>query len=172
MNSLFVHGIKLFGLNKYKYIKCGNSKCGVCPFSNENPFIKFNDFIIPLQSNSSCNSKDIIYIIICNLCNSLYIGQSQSLKKRMTTHIRGCTLNIKDYSSCVCVVNHFNLIGHKASQNFEFVIFKSNISVKWSRLNLETQLINLALKQNVKLINILIPNLFYWKKNDKLFEFI
>ena len=87
----------------------------------------------------------------------------------MKTHIIGCKLNIKSYSSCTCVVDHFNISGHKVAINFEFFIFKSNISNKWAWLNLETQLNNLAARLNVKLLNNLIPDPYYWKRFEKLF---
>ena len=30
----------------------------------------------------SCGSKDVLYVLICNNCNFLYIGQTEELKKR------------------------------------------------------------------------------------------
>ena len=169
LNSFFVHEFKLLSIKKFKFSNCSNMNCFVCPFSNNEFFVLFNDFIVPIQNNSSCDAKEAIYIIKCNLWNSLYIGQSQNFKNRMKTHIKGCKLNIKSYSSCTCVVDHFNISGHKVAINSEFFIFKSNISNKWARLNLETQLINLAARLNVKLLNNLIPDPYYWKRFEKLF---
>lgn len=120
--------------------------------------------------NSSCNSKNVIYIIRCKMCNSLYIGQSQSLKNRLRTHIKGSILNITDYSSCTCVVEHFNKTGHNTIRDMEFFVFREKIFNKWSRLNLQSQLLNMAKKLNVKLINILIPDPYYWNRMDKLFD--
>ena len=170
LNSLFVHGIKLPNMSKFRYIKCSNLDCRICPFSNSNPYFKFGDLIIPVQNNSSCNSKNIIYIIRCKMCNSLYIGQSQSLKNRLRTHIKGSILNITDYSSCTCVVEHFNMTGHNTIRDMEFFVFREKNFNKWSRLNLESQLLNMAKKLNVKLINILIPDPYYWNRIDKLFD--
>ena len=172
LRQFCVHGIKLLGLTNYRYSKCSYDTCRICPFVDTNHFLKWNDFYLPFQSYSNCKSVDIIYIIHCKLCHYMYIGQSGSLRKRMSTHIRGCILNNKDFSSCVCVVNHFNQAQHSTFRDFEFYVFKIDISCKWKRLNLETQLIQLAIRLNINLMNIQIPDPLYWKRSDKLFEII
>ena len=72
----------------------------------------------------------------------------------------------------MCVVNHFNQAQHSTFRDFEFYVFKTDISCKWKRLNLETQLIQLAIRLNINLMNIQIPDPLYWKRSDKLFELI
>ena len=34
----------------------------------------------------SCDSKDVLYILICNNCDFLYIGQTEELKQRKRKH--------------------------------------------------------------------------------------
>ena len=36
----------------------------------------------------SCDSKDVIYILICKTCDNFYLGQTQEFKQRTTKH--GC----------------------------------------------------------------------------------
>lgn len=172
LNSLFVHEIRLFGLKKYRFINCLNSSCSICFYSNNNHYLELNNFYLPIQSLSTCNSVSVIYIIRCKLCEFIYIGQSNKLKNRLKTHIKGCLLNIESFSSNICVVQHFNKSCHSTSRDLEFFVYKSDICNKWARLNLETQLIHLAIKLNVKLMNVLIPDPYYWKRSDKLFDLV
>ena len=34
----------------------------------------------------SCDSKDVLYVLICNKCDFLYIGQTEELKERTQKH--------------------------------------------------------------------------------------
>ena len=34
----------------------------------------------------SCDSKDVIYILICKTCNNFYLGQTQDFKQRTAKH--------------------------------------------------------------------------------------
>ena len=34
----------------------------------------------------SCDSKDVLYILICNNCDFFYIGQTKELKQRTRKH--------------------------------------------------------------------------------------
>ena len=55
----------------------------------------------------------------------LYIGYSGGFRGRMSKYIRGRSLDVKSFSSCVCVVSHFNEASHNTCRDFEFFIFKS-----------------------------------------------
>ena len=35
----------------------------------------------------SCDSKDIIYILICKTCDNFYLGETQDFKQRTPKHI-------------------------------------------------------------------------------------
>ena len=169
LSSLFINEFKLLRFKKYRYIRCSNSFCEVCKYSNYEDSIVINDFCLPMLSDSNCQSTNVIYIITCKYCNHIYIGQCMNVKRRMKTHLRGCLLNIQSFSSCVCVVKHFNSHDHNTLFHFNFNIFRTNIDVKWKRLNLETQLINLFFRLGINLINKQIPNPYYWKSSENLF---
>ena len=119
---------------------------------------------------TSCSSGNAIYIIKFLLCDSYYIGQSTNCKHRLATHIRGSKLNITTFSSCTTVVNHFNSPNHLFENHFTFYIFRHNIIDKFDRLNLETQLIHLFLDLGCNLINVQIPDRYYWYHNTSLFR--
>ena len=49
-----------------------------CTFENGTDFFVKNEL--------SCKSKNVIYVIFCTTCNMSYIGQTNSLQNRVTTH--------------------------------------------------------------------------------------
>jgi hypothetical protein len=170
LQSLFVHGHKLLKSIDYSYKKCLQKNCCLCAYSNNNSFILLKDkFYLPIMNNSSCQSKNIIYILNCKLCDTFYVGQSLCANKRLKSHIKAIRKN-KTSSNCVCVHKHFNQIGHDSLKYFTFNIFKTNIDNKFKRLALESQLINLLVFLGFKVINDFIPDLYYWYLNVNLFS--
>jgi hypothetical protein len=166
--SIFIHEFQLFSIRNFRYKKCLDKKCSVCFYANENAFIVVNNFYVPIMADSSCKSKDILYIITCIKCNQYYIGQSMSVGSRLKTHFK-CIRLKRTTSNCVCVMEHFNSPGHHTLENFTFNIFNVDITDLFKRLSLETHLIHLFLKIGAILINDFIPSLFYWHNNVNLF---
>ena len=107
-SALFVHNATLSSHNNHIFTKCKKSTCKICPFASIDPFLRLNEFYLPMFDYTSCSSGNAIYIIKFLLCDSYYIGQSTNCKHRLATHIRGSKLNITTFSSCTTVVNHFN----------------------------------------------------------------
>ena len=169
LSSLFIHEFKLFCTKKFFFTKCNKKTCSVCFYANLGYFVKLNDFTLPIMSNSNCNSKNILYIINCKLCDCYYIGQSMTVKGRLKSHIRAVRLN-RTTSNCVCVYKHFNSLNHNALNFFTFYVFKTDIDNKFHRLSLETQLIHLFLKLGLFILNDRIPDLYYSFPNVSLFN--
>ena len=119
------------------------------------------------MANSTCKSKNILYILKCTKCITYYVGQSISANSRLKTHIRAIRKNFTS-SNCVCVHKHFNLPDHDALKYFSFYIFNIDIDNKFRRLALESQLIHLFIRLGAVVINEKIPNLYYWYLNVKV----
>jgi len=157
IGRLLVHNFPI-NINKYKlfkYLKCSDQFCRVCPFSSNHYYIKFdNNFYLPLCINSNCNSRGIIYIIKCNLCsNVFYIGESgRTVNERIYEHIKDIK-NFKPYYKYKNVSFHFNLIGHDYRQHLSFYIFKNNCDDYYTRRYYETMLIYIFLNNNNNLLN-------------------
>ena len=47
----------------------------------KNPETKFK-----INKNSSCNSKNVVYIIECSECKEIYIGSTQALNTKTSLH--------------------------------------------------------------------------------------
>ena len=73
--------------------RCGKN-CYCCDYIKEgNQFIfKKNSFTFIIKTNFSCESRNLIYVIVCSGCKEEYIGQTKTmLKERLNIyrqHIR------------------------------------------------------------------------------------
>ena len=90
--------------------RCHSPKCKTCPFlattitSIKGPSNK----TFTIKSHFTCNSTNIVYIIMCTLCNKLYVGETyRSLNDRFKEHLSSAKLQ-RDTP----VANHFNSTGH------------------------------------------------------------
>jgi len=120
-------------------IKCNLIGCKVCFFVFETSAIKLNsNFSLPLKKRGNCESKGVIYIIKCTLCNVFYIGETgKKVKVRIFQHIKNI-VNFIPFSRASEVAEHFNRKGHNLHRDFRFCIFDSNRSTKEERLDCET----------------------------------
>ena len=87
LGSFFVHNLKI-PYNSFKYTKCQNLNCITCKFANTNNILD-NQKNIPILicSETTCSSKNCIYIIKCTVCNLYYIGQTgREFKTRFYEH--------------------------------------------------------------------------------------
>ncbi|RNA03545.1 hypothetical protein BpHYR1_048411, partial [Brachionus plicatilis] len=66
-------------------------------------------FFLPIESKSSCNSTDCVYIILCIKCKIYYIGQTNCFKRRFNEHLNGIQkyTPYENHKSNVSI--HFNL---------------------------------------------------------------
>ena len=124
--------------------KCGLN-CWLCPFVYEKSFILVkNQYIFPLMVNADCMTRNIVYIILCTLCNVYYIGETEeSLQKRMSGHFGTIKRFIPFVRMESEVAFHFNLKGHDLKKHFKVCVFKDLLITKKSRLSVEADLIYL-----------------------------
>jgi len=161
LSSLLVHNFKFPFRLKNFYKKCENINCKTCLFSNRKNLIYLTEnFALPIFDSGSCKSRNCIYIIFCSFCSAFYVGQTMCIKDRIYNHI----YNIKNFTPYVssdfkCVSIHFNLKHHNFRNHFSFFIIKTNMNELEARLNIESFLINLCVKMEVKIINDFIPEI-------------
>ena len=56
--------------------KCSNLSCITCKFLYEKNFLQINNFFLPIISNCTFTSTNLVYVFICIRCNIYYIGQT------------------------------------------------------------------------------------------------
>ena len=99
--------------------KC-KSQCIICPYIQKSKIVRGKDFIWRIDSDVSCQSSNIVYILVYTKENckqktkyeNRYIGETErSLKNRISEHIE--YINSKKYSEPAG--EHFNHPGHQIS---------------------------------------------------------
>lgn len=68
--------------------KCGNPRCKLCAQIIEGNQFKFVDsnYTFEINHNMNCSTLNCIYVIRCNGCNSIYIGETSNLRLRTNLH--------------------------------------------------------------------------------------
>ena len=93
-------------------------------------FIPFSSFLFKLTNGTtitwtyenyfSCDSKDIIYILICKTCDNFYLGQTQDFKQRTAKH----KSDVKNTYNSTCRICSKHLRDcNQAEPYFQIVLF-------------------------------------------------
>ena len=133
LNSLFIHNYKLPNYASSSTKKCHS--CNICDYIFRPSFInlKYSNISLNFLSISNCQTKNIIYIIICLRCHIFYIGETEkSLSFRMSQHINHINKFkcFKKYHNKE-VANHFNLKGHKITDQFRYCVLRWKTKISW-----------------------------------------
>ena len=87
---------------------CNRGRCNTCPVVSKNTLINIlgpngNNFTV--KQHFTCISSNVVYILVCGRCNSLYVGETKRrLADRVTEHLRSIKQNLQGYP----VAAHFN----------------------------------------------------------------
>lgn len=152
------------------------NKCKICKFVNLNSFFKIRNLKIPLFCNSTCETKNIVYLINCSKCNLFYIGESSKMiKQRISQHLlsissfsKNLNRSLSNFDHSSPVAEHFARNDHTLD-NFSFFVFQKDVEDSNIRKSIENNLINLFIKLNVTILNKLIPS--YKKTNSLCFVY-
>jgi hypothetical protein len=96
---------------QFKGMKKCTTNCIICPYIMEAKKITSNKFTWNINKLITCNSSNLIYMIVCTKenCQQNYIGESgRKLRERIVEHIG--YVNTKNISQATG--HHFNLPGH------------------------------------------------------------
>ena len=73
--------------------KCNGARCDICKFyiKEETSFITSNGTNWEMKCFANCNSKNVIYFLVCNYCHiTSYIGKTDKLRSCHNNHISVC----------------------------------------------------------------------------------
>ena len=87
----------------------------------------------------------------------------------MRDHLNSCFFNNTFSSNCKGISKHFNKPGHNLYKDFNFFIFRDKLTELYLRLSIETQLITLFKRLEIKLMNDFIPDEYFFKSHPQLF---
>jgi hypothetical protein len=144
--------------------KCTNNNCKICKLFNIKRCCLNNQFSLPILDNCSCDSQNIIYVIICKKCNLFYIGESgRSAKVRLSEHLNNIDNYIKFGSHLTEVSSHFGQHNHDKNKDISFSILRKDVSDTFKRKSIEADLINVFKSFNIGILNDRQPNYDYVK---------
>ena len=124
-------------INPYKFVitsasqqdtkPCNNSRCSTCTYvSTATVVVSYaakQPFVPYTAEECNCKTKNVIYVILCELCGIHYVGQtSRSIGTRFREHRRDVKNNIKDSF----LVKHFHKPGHSELDMRFMVLEKVN----------------------------------------------
>ena len=71
----------------YSVTKCNDKRCGTCDHITEGSSYNFNNRTFNIKSNMNCDTKNVIYVITCPVCQAFYIGETRTtLRTRVRVH--------------------------------------------------------------------------------------
>ena len=73
--------------------KCTNKRCKICSLylQEGTSFLMANGSTWNVKCFANCNSLNVLYYLVCNVCNrESYIGKSDNTRERTNNHITGC----------------------------------------------------------------------------------
>ena len=119
--------------------KCGNN-CPACPYIQTGNEVKVNEHEVwKITKKVNCESYNCVYMIVCQKCNSKYIGETgRMLKSRLADH-RGY---INNQVVSVTTGDHFNLPGHSLANMKIQILERVKINSNQYRKERESYLIN------------------------------
>ena len=144
LSMMIVHSMKFdFKLKQLCTIPCLKN-CKICPFIFQNSFIQLCKLMLPVLCNGNCESKGLVYIIMCIKCHVFYIGEtSKTLKVRISQHLNCIKRFVPYFNVENEVAFHFRKIGHNLNEHFRVCIFKDNLDDSIKRKSIEMDLIYL-----------------------------
>jgi len=99
---------------QFKLTTCQHPRCKCCSHIPDINLYKM--YNIPLNTNMDCNSKDLIYLIICSKCKKKYVGETtRKLKDRLNNHTsdirlkKNTTISIH-FNSYLHTLHHLQII--------------------------------------------------------------
>ena len=118
--------------------KCASSRSKTCPFTFNTSKISGSKRLVKITDRFTCTPENVIYCIICTLCNKLCIGETGTrLGIRFREHLRDVEKNDKDTPKPVA--RHFNLPNH-SKKHMAIVDLSPHLGKTERRKNLERKI--------------------------------
>jgi hypothetical protein len=161
LGSILIHNFPLdHSFKRFKMNKCNLLNCTYCDLVETSSYFYVNNIRLPIMSSGNCSSINCIYIIFCNYCREIYVGQTYDMRQRLYQHIYSIKTFVPFYKDKSEIARHFNLKNHDYKKHFSFIVFRHNIENRIDRLSIEADLINIILKINNKILNEYIPTIY------------
>ena len=69
--------------------KCKEPRCGLCEYIIEGSTLHVGTKSFHVKESMDCTVNNVLYVLLCNGCNEIYIGQTgDKLRNRRTVHMQ------------------------------------------------------------------------------------
>ncbi|KAI8781018.1 E3 ubiquitin-protein ligase XIAP X8 [Biomphalaria glabrata] len=118
---------------------CKRRNCQTCKHTLATPTVTCPKMTIKISGKFNCNSRGVIYAIICSRCQMVYIGNTgRTLKTRLQEHLR----DIRNFATKPVSI-HFNNPHHRGTTDL-LVTAIQQCNDKNTRLQIENKLIYMS----------------------------
>ena len=113
-----------FSMKLLEVSKCGKSKCECCDYlilSNHYIFKEVN-YKFTVKSSMSCESSDLIYVVVCPNCQGEYIGETGINRQKLRDRVRIYRQHIRQPKYQMLIVEeHLRNCGNGQFKIFPFL---------------------------------------------------
>ena len=118
-------------------LPCKRPRCKTCPHTHTVSSISGPKGRIRIHNSFTCTSKDVIYVLSCLKCNSLYVGETKRLfSERFREHLRDIRLH-----NDTPVADHFFQPSHDVTRDLRCTVIRQNTRDDDDRKRLERRII-------------------------------
>ena len=148
--------------NNFKISKCQDKKCDLCNYLIEGSTFLFEKvhFNFRVNYSMSCNVMNCIYVLKCNGCKKIYIGETSNFRLRVNLHKhhvnRNCGLNVS---------RHIHVCAKDQDIKFQIMPFYKitgdNVRIRKEKESYFIRKFQPALNKNIWIYNYIIVIILY-----------
>ena len=72
--------------SSFSVTRCNTKQCQICDSLIEGSTFEFSEFVFKINENMNCNSRNCVYVMRCEGCKKLYIGETSNFRSRVNLH--------------------------------------------------------------------------------------
>ena len=163
LRNRLILNLKSQRLKSYSNKSCNSKFCKLCDLLLRTNVLNLNNnFKLPVMSYGNCDTRNVVYLIMCTKCNCYYIGQTgTTVKERINKHLSNIRKFLYFKQDTHEVSTHFGDNNHILENDFRFIILKDNLFDTKSRQSVESDIIHIFLSLKLNILNTFIPNMFF-----------
>ena len=73
----------------FKVNTCMNKRCQLCRdnlIEGQSYYFERTNYLFKVNGNMDCNTRNCVYVIKCNGCSKIYIGETSNFRLRVNLH--------------------------------------------------------------------------------------
>ena len=105
--------------------QCGKPRCKTCNHIHQGDTITKQQEAYPIRGSFTCQSKDLVYLLTCSICNKQYVGETEQTLNRTCT---GHESNMRRHDNTVS--KHYKEYNHTSDNYIVTAEIRKQITTK------------------------------------------